>query len=180
MRIDEQLYFAPGIPFGQVDFSGETLPEQIAARVRGFYLEPALLCIQERHGFAAGVLLLSCVDALARWRTGSKKVGKRFKKFARRALASFADENSAERLYATFRNGLIHEGRIKDGAQFSFDLQRTCEEVQGVLVVNPAFLAREIEVALIAFIDELRSSNTLRAQLARRLAEDHQDERRSP
>jgi hypothetical protein len=178
MRIDELLYFAPGITFDQVDFSGERLPEQLAARVRGFYLEPARLCAAAEHGFAAGVVLLACVDALARWTTGSRDVDARFISFAQRELPSFAEGSRAEQLYTAFRNGLVHEGRIKAGAQFSFDFQGTCEDLQGVLVINPTLLAREIDAALTAWVAELRSNRTLRAQLARRLAQDHKDDRR--
>jgi len=178
MRIDEQLFFAPGIPFDQVDFFGAKLPDQLAARVRGFYLEPARLCAEKEHGFAAGTLLLACVDALARWKTGSPQVGERFKEFAEQELPSFSDPSCAERLYTAFRNGLIHEGRIKAGAQFSFDYQCTCEDLGGVLVINPTFLAHEIEAALNAFVAELRSNNALRQRLADRLSRDHKIDRR--
>jgi hypothetical protein len=118
------------------------------------------------------------MDALARWKTGSRNIDERFMTFAQQELISFADESRAEQLYTAFRNGLIHEGRIKAGAQFSFDYPRTCEDLDGVLVINPTFLAKEIEAALKAFVAELRSDHALRAQLARRLAHDHKDDRR--
>ena len=177
MRIGELLFFAPGITFDQVDFSGEELPDQFEHRVRSFYLKPAAVCVEAGFAFAAGVLLLACVDALARMKTGMKKVGKRFRKFARDDLTSFSEGDRAERLYDAFRNGLIHEGRIKDGAQFSFDYQSTVEEMQGVLVINPQLLAQEVEGALKTYIAALRVDKRLRAALIRRLSEDHEADR---
>jgi hypothetical protein len=42
MKIGEFLYFAPGLSFEAVDFSGERLPEQIEYLV-------VLLCAREGH-----------------------------------------------------------------------------------------------------------------------------------
>jgi len=53
-----------------------------------------------------------------------------------------------EALYEIFRNGLIHEGRIKAGAQFSYDIESTVDEPQGILVINPMRLGHEVERAL--------------------------------
>jgi len=41
MRIDDPLYFSPGIRFDEVDFSGRDLPEQFRACLEVFYLRPA-------------------------------------------------------------------------------------------------------------------------------------------
>ena len=179
MRIAELLYFAPGVRFDEVDFYGENLPDQFEHRVRSFYLEPAIMCAEAGAAFAAGVLLLACIDALARMKTGMGKVGTRFKNFALSELASFSDGNRAERLYDAFRNGLIHEGRIKAGAQFSFDIESTVDDLQGVLVINPRRLAHEVERALENYIAELRADKKLRALLVRQITEDHEADRQN-
>src|SRR6185437_113207 len=147
MRIGEFLYFAPGIPFDEVDFSGERLPDQLEKRFRGFYLDPAKNCAEGGHGFATGVLLLSCVDALARMTTLSEGGRGKFERFAREQLPSFANSDRAHRLYETFRNGLVHEARIKSGAQFSFDIEHTVEELHEIFVINPSRLGQEVENA---------------------------------
>lgn len=173
MLINELLYFAPGVTFDKVDFSGEQLPAQLEQRLRGYYIEPAHLCIEKSHGFAAGVILLSCVDALARFKTGIlDQPGSRFVTFVRSELKSFAG-NRAYKLYTAFRNGLVHEGRIKSGAQFSLEAADTVEVIQGVLVVNPKHLAGEIEVALQTYVAQLQADAKLRQALAHRLSEDH-------
>lgn len=155
MRIGDVLYFAPGIPLSQVDLSGPRcgtqLPEQFKRRMAGFYVEPAEQCAQGGHAFAAGVLLVSCIDALARLRFGGE-VGKRFQKFACEALRSFSDDALAKRFYEEFRNGLVHEGRLKNGAQFSLQTRATVEPVDGILLVNPTYLAAEVRSALDAYV----------------------------
>src|SRR5882672_10174553 len=110
LGIDDILYFAPGILFDEVDLGGQQLPEQFRARIEGFYLQPADLCADKDAAFAAGVLVLACIDALARVQIGGG-VGERFKKFAADELPSFKSGDRAARLYHDFRNGLIHEAR---------------------------------------------------------------------
>lgn len=111
MKIGEILYFAPGIRFNEVDMDGPLLPEQFGRRVAGFYIDPSEECASRGHAFACGVLIVSCIDALARIRFGDG-VGRRFCKFALDELKSFSDPDMAERFYDEFRNGLVHEGRL--------------------------------------------------------------------
>jgi hypothetical protein len=99
--------------------------------MNGFYLEPAARCAADRHAFAAGVLLVTCIDALARMRFNNPKVGDRIKRFAREELRSFSASGLATRFYEDFRNGLVHEARIKNGGQFSLDIGSTVERVSG-------------------------------------------------
>lgn len=68
MRVGDILYFAPGFRFDEVDIDGRRLPEQLNRRFVGSYLEPAKECLEHGFSFAAGVLLVSCIDALARLR----------------------------------------------------------------------------------------------------------------
>jgi len=79
MRIGDHLYFAPDITFSNVDITGTTLAQQMGDRIRGFYLEPAHVLIENGHAFASGVMLVVAIDALARLETGSQNVGERFR-----------------------------------------------------------------------------------------------------
>lgn len=115
------LYFAPGIRFNQIDLNGPTLPEQFNCRITGYYIKPAEECCERGQAFAAGVLLVSCIDALARFKFKTNDVGKRFKDFVQQELPSFSNKELAKRFYEDFRNGLIHESRIKLGGQFSLE-----------------------------------------------------------
>jgi len=173
MRVGDLLYFAPGIRFDQVDLDGPGLPEQFRQRIEGLYILPAEECAGRHHAFAAGVLLVSCVDALARLRFGNGVGGERFKKFAREQLKSFASGDLAERLYLEFRNGLVHEARLKEGGQFSLDVGSTVEQLQGLLLVNPRLLAVEVRSALDRYVALLRGEAKELAKLAHTLRQDH-------
>jgi hypothetical protein len=175
MRIDDILYFAPEIPFNAVDFNSPQMPVQFQSRIEGFYLAPARRCVDAGFAFAAGSLAVVCIDALARFQVGGK-VGPRFKAFVRRELRSFASETKARQLYDEFRNGLIHEARIKRGAQFSLDADATITEIGGVLLVNPARLTEEVTEALGNYVDRLVRDSAERRRLARLLVADHADD----
>lgn len=171
MRIGDILFFAPGIRFEHADLSGTDLPRQFECRIAGFYLDPADRCAENGFPFAAGVILVTCIDALARMRYGGG-VGMRFKKFITNELPSFAQGNRADRFYDDFRNGLVHEARIKNGGQFTMDADRTVQSVNGLLLVNPWHLGVELRAALASYVTLLTSSVAERRKLAGRLKAD--------
>jgi len=104
MRIGEILYFAPGIRFDKVDLNGTGLPRQFECRIAGFYLDAADRCAKGSFAFASGVILVSCIDALARLRFNGG-VGARFTKLIINELRSFKSGGLADRFYDEFRNG---------------------------------------------------------------------------
>ncbi len=175
MRIGELLFFAPGLRFDQLELDGAALPEQLQRRIAGYYLEPAEQCSNRGHAFAAGVLLVSCIDALARLRYGGG-VGERFRTFAVEHLASFGDSKLAARFYDEFRNGLVHEARLKHGGQFSLERLSTVEDIGGVLLINPESLAGEVQEALARWVAELSADTTKRATLAATIKTDFADD----
>lgn len=175
MRIDDLLYFAPGIRFDEVDFSGRDLPEQFRERLEGFYLRPASLCADAGAAFAAGVLVLACIDALARIQIGGA-VGERFIKFAAAELPSFNLQERAARLYFEYRNGLIHEARIKKGAQFTLQFDTTLTDLDGVLIINPRSLLHELREALLRFVAHLQSNSEATDSLIAVLRSDHAED----
>ena len=176
-RIQDILYFAPGIRFADLNLQSPGLPRHYRRRMVGLYIEPAEECTARGHAFAGGVLLVTCIDALARVRYGDNEVGRRFKRFARDELQSFATAGLDERFYDSFRNGLVHEGRLKDGAQFSLDVVgQTVEERDGLLLINPELLAGEVRAALDAHVALLDHDASERQRLAQALIRDHQQD----
>jgi hypothetical protein len=67
MRIEDVLFFAPGVPFYAVDPNSPALISQFCVRIEAYYLSPALELAAREEAFPAGVLLASVVDALARY-----------------------------------------------------------------------------------------------------------------
>lgn len=104
-------------------------------------------------------------------------MGRRFKRFVRDNLPSFASAERADCLYDDFRNGLIHEGRIKSGAQFSLDAGDTITDIEGIVLVNPMLLADEVSVALDRFIEVLHGDAVARRRFSDNLSRDHGDDR---
>jgi hypothetical protein len=139
----------------------------------GFYIEPAEKCVRCGYAFAAGVLLISCIDALARFRFGDG-VGRRFRKFLHQEL--HFDDGITQRFYDDFRNGLVHEARLKNGGQFFLETAETVSELDGLLLINPDYLAQEVRAALHAYVTFLSQDDRARERLARILKRDHLDD----
>ena len=173
MRVGDILYFAPGIRFRDVDMKGTGLADQYRDRIIGLYVEPAEACAARGQAFAAGVLLVSCVDARARVRFSDPRVGDRIKRFARTELKSFPNDGLAARFYEDFRNGLVHEARIKEGGQFSLEIGSTVEDLGGLMLINPARLAAELRASIHTYAELLNHDGTARQALADALARDH-------
>jgi hypothetical protein len=168
MRIDDLLYFAPpdgeheGITFEQVRWARSNtdweLPRQIQARVERLYLNPAQRCAAGRDAFAAGLLLLAAIDAMATLAYGVREqVGLRFRRFAEEWLPSFRAPTTANRLYEDFRNGLVHQALIKNRGQFSLEIPDALQMEGAVMVVNPSALEREVRDALARVIEHMES-----------------------
>ena len=175
MKIGDIVYFAPSVKFSGLDLSGKELPEQFDSRIRGFYLEPAEEMADSSHALASGLLVVSCVDALARLRS-TATVGHRFCTWIRDELPSFHDAHIARRFYDEFRNGLVHEARIKNGGQFSLEQAKTVDTGSGVLSINPKYLVSEVGVALQRYIFELKAKPSACNDLLKRLKKDFQYE----
>lgn len=147
MRIGDALLFAPGIPFGELDL--DDVDGTVAAferRVEGFYLEPARRFAADKdHAFACGLLCCAAIDFLARYLRPEREPEARFIAWLRAYVPAFLPENHAKRFYVDFRHGLVHEGRVKNAGQFSFDFPDKvilCEDQ--VMTVNPALLVDAI------------------------------------
>jgi hypothetical protein len=153
MRISDHIYFAPNVKFSQLSPDRGLLLSQYCARIEGYYLFPARALAEEGHAFASGLVLVSCIDALARIESDSASdVRQRFLSWVTQHLSSFSDENLAKRLYDDFRNGIVHESRVKNGSQFSLERSATVSKLGEILVINPLSLALEVEEALQDFI----------------------------
>jgi hypothetical protein len=169
MRIGDYLYFAPGVRFSQLDLSGPGIAEQYEARIRGFYLDPAYELACARHAFASGLLLVACIDALAglRYKCG---MGQRFKQWLKEELAGcFTDDDARESFYEDFRNGLVHEARIKKGGEFSLEQGTTVTACGGSPRINPLHLWKEVSAALSAYVKTLREDEAERTKFVANL-----------
>ncbi len=159
-RIADELYFAPNVRFTQVDLTGATLPEQFDARIRGFYLESAFALADAEQSFASGVLLVVTIDAIARLDGTKVKVGERIRDWCERRLPSLSTFDMRERFNADFRNGLVHEARVKNGSEFDLKAGQPAILAGSRLIINPRRLADEVSSGLATFIATLKSDET--------------------
>jgi len=164
MRIADILYFSPDYKFSHLKWDDKkTLIDAFKDRVKGFYLEPAKKLNEDKNGFATGVLCVTTIDFLARIATTeTDKVEKRILEWLKANIEEFREadpdaprQTLANRLYDEFRNGLVHEGRIKNAGQFSYDFQELVEVGDGIMVVNPDRLLNAINSSFERYIDQI-------------------------
>jgi hypothetical protein len=168
-RIAEKLYFAPKITFADLDTArGERLPTQFRQRMAGFYLNPAVDLAAERHAFAAGVLVVCAIDALALFTTGSGDVTGRITAFCRN-IPELADEETARIFCESFRHGLVHHARVMDGNEFSNDIKKIAVRNGQHLAVHPLLLAKKVIEMLDDYVEQLDRNPAAKAAFLKKI-----------
>lgn len=165
MRVRDIVYFSPKYRFIDLEWGNkENLVLAFTDRVEGFYLTPARQLNDAGQAFASGVICVTTVDFLARIQTGEEKVGQRIEKWLVDNLSAFAGPDPqnpkrtlAQRFCGEFRNGLVHEGRIKNGGQFSYDDTDLVRIVEPVMIVNPNTLLEGISDSFYRYIKKVSS-----------------------
>lgn len=176
MRQGDDLYFAPGIKFSEVQLDDPRFVDQLHARLDGLYLAPVRNCLEHKQWFAAGLLLIALIDFMSGMHRSSQELrGRRvradFETYTQEKLSSSGLSDHAHRFYTDFRDGLTHQGMIKNAGEFSDNWPQTARVECGRLCINPMYLLREVEAALAKELKELRGSPTKRIKAANRLAE---------
>lgn len=180
---DGKLYFAPDVLWSEVELSDdEKFRGQLCSRFHGFYFRPAQYLLEkgESDDFAARLLILSAFDAIARlWVDDPSSVAGRFKStfndFAPDVLGEKIAPQWAATVYENYRNGLVHEARIKSAARFDLNAATCVEEMNGICVVNPRCLLSIAEAALKGLVSETNVAR-FRANAVPLLQEDFEGE----
>lgn len=177
MKIGDILYFSPKYKFIELDWNDkEGLIKAFEDRVSEYYLKPIEEFNKRRYGFASGVLSVTTIDFLARIATRKEKVEKEdFKAWLEDNIDGFNYE-LATKLYEDFRCGLIHEGRIKNCGQFSYDIGDLIWLEDGVMIVNPELLIERIKNAFKNFIRKIREDDEAFQSFKETLKRDFQDD----
>lgn len=148
-----------------IDKPDKSLIEAFKERVEDFYLAPVKTLNDAEKAFAAGVLSVSAIDFLARYYTKSEKVGERFIIWLQEYIPEFSgNKEAAERFYNDFRNGLVHEGRVKEGSYFTYkddEFGELYKIYDGIMLVNPVLLHAAILTALYRYIDDLDKNDDI-------------------
>ncbi|NVM22838.1 MAG: hypothetical protein HWN68_13785 [Desulfobacterales bacterium] len=166
MRIGDIVYFSPNRKLIDLKWDDkDNLVAAFADRVEGFYLTPARQLNDAKQAFATGVICVTTIDFLAKIQTGEEVVWKRNKQWLEDNLPAFAEPDPqnpskrtlAKRFYEEFRNGLVHEGRIKNAGQFSYDYPGLVEIRGPVMIVNPGILLAGISESFIRYMKNVSS-----------------------
>jgi len=176
MRKGDILYFSPNYRFDQINWDNKK--EVIKAfrdRVMGFYCNPAKILNESKHAFGAGVLCVTTIDFLAKITTNLEKVGQRIKKWLTENMRDF-DETSAQRFYEEFRNGLVHEGRIKKCGQFSYNFDELLHLENDRMIVNPNLLLENIIKSLNSYLIEVQNNDFIFQQFKCALIKNFQED----
>lgn len=162
MRIENCVYFSPNYKFTDLEWSDENnLVEAFKDRVENYYLQPARQLNDAGHAFASGVISVTTIDFLAGIQTGEEAVGSRIEKWLKTNLEGFQSNenisnfgNTAQRFSKEFRNGLVHEGRIKNGGQFSYEYEQLVRILSPVMIVNPTILVNGISTSFHRYMEK--------------------------
>ena len=166
--LNNELYFAKNLKFSELDWNDKNaLIDAFKKRVETFYLEPAekLNEIEDAfYAFAEGVLCVSTIDLLACVTISCNRNDGRFEKWVETNIIEFRNPNPdkpgeklAHRFYDEFRNGLVHEGRIKNCGQFSYKFKELCTMMKGAMLVNPNSLLETINKSFCAYISKVET-----------------------
>jgi hypothetical protein len=168
MQIDNELYFAPEIR--HLDWTDVyNLIDAFYRRVMGYYLSPARILTDMNEAFGAGVLCVTTIDFLASIEENTtSKVGDRFERWLINRIPKFdipdpliPQQTLACRFYKDFRNGLVHEGRIKNAGQFTLSNDSLIAFERYAMIINPIYLVDWIEDGLSNYRDELLADGSL-------------------
>jgi len=175
MRKGDKLYFSTEDSFADLNWDNkDALLEAFQDRVREFYIEPIKeLNEQKKRPFAVGVLCVVTIDFLARIETSQDGVPKRFEYWVENNIEEFYTPNLniplqefANRFYKEFRNGLVHEGRIKKAGQFSYNYNVLVkfDKVNGtkpIMIINPKFLQEAISKSFEKYIKKVQNEESI-------------------
>jgi len=128
-------------------------------------------------------LCATTIDFLARITIRADNVGERIERWLRKYITKFnqkvPDNRSrtlARRFYEEFRNGLVHEGRIKNCGQFSDNFSELIHMEDEIMVINPVLLLEEIKTSFETYMDNLENDTSLFHQFRCALIRDFGDD----
>ena len=178
MRAGDKLHFSPKYIFAELDFDNEEmLLKTFKDRVYGFYLDPAKLLDERKFGFGCGLLCVATIDSLARVVFPEKnEAGERIEEWLKDNIDEFKKEDFAIRFYKDFRCGLVHEGRIKNPGEFSYESTKIVSRDDEIIRINPGILLRKIEESFERYLSELEKNPNTFSKFKGRLKKDFGEE----
>jgi hypothetical protein len=162
LREGDKLHFSPKYIFADIDFDDRVkLINAFNDRAYGFYLNPAKLLDNNQLGFACGLMCAATIDFLARLIYQGSPSKLRIENWLKDNIKEFNNENLAVRFYKDFRCGIVHEGRIKNPGEFSYQSNQIVTTKDGIIRINPGLLLRKIEHSLTEYLTMIQRDSAV-------------------
>ena len=164
MNVRDIIYFSPSIRIEDLDFDNrEHIIDAFAERISSYYIRPAEILNNSRCAFATGIILMSTIDAINNYKNN---IAHRIEQFIidteEFQYYGDKDQNSIRSEFRdSLRNGVVHEGRVKNGGQFSYEIPFNFVYQEGFLVINPDRLYNRVNIYFEQFINDLRNDNQI-------------------
>lgn len=161
------MFFSKRLQFSDVTWTDEAqVVDALFDRIDSYFIVPARALAGAGDGFACGLISVCTIDFVAKYCfPNEKEVGVRFCHWVDDNLPEFRRGGFGRRLYDDFRNGLVHEGRIKEGSSFVLEGPNLVMEKQGFTVVHAARLLSAIEGAIQAWYKDVTNNTAHRSEL---------------
>jgi len=168
MRVGDILYFSPKYKFSVLNWDDKKiLIDAFKDRVEGFYIKPIKKLNGDENVFAAGVLCVTTIDFLARITIGANTVGERIEQWFGKWITEFSQKDPdnqnitlGKRFCKEFRNGLVHEGRIKNCGQFSNNFSELIHMEDKIMVINSVLLLEAIKTSFETYMDNVENDTS--------------------
>lgn len=163
MRVEDIIYFSPNHKTPDLDLNdGNKLMEAFIDRVEGFYLRPAEKLTDEFDAFAKGVLILTAIDFIGEFFIRTESAN-RIKAFCSelpsiKKLDNKESKRQVKIINDDYRNGLIHEGRIKNLGQFVDVVKDLFISGEGNSMINPTIMVNETRLTFYKYVAEIKES----------------------
>lgn len=174
MLIQDMLYYATNITFNALlSYKPAEIIDAFESRITDYYLGPAGMLNKNGMAFGAGDLIFDAIDAIARYELHGGSVGKHFKEWINK-LPDFKKLTWAEleRVYDEFRNGVTHEARIKNGGQFTYDIDKAVEIRGGIVLVNPSLLLNQVAEEFKNSIYSIKANEKEQIKISKQIKDD--------
>lgn len=181
MRVKDIIYFSPKYSIQSIDFNDKViLIDAFCDRIENYYIKPAQGLNSQECAFAAGVMLMTTIEAISAF-TLSGAVSTKIKKFCLQIPDISKQKKEyqdlfAEKVWTDFRNGLVHEGRIKNGSQFCYDYPFLEIIDADCLILNPKYLSSEVESYFAKILEQLKTDTGAYSIFKQRFSTSFQDE----
>lgn len=186
MRFEDEIYFSKNHQWGSINIDdGNDLLNKFKDRVQTLYLEQVTILNKADsyyNSFAVGVLLFSVIDCLGGYLTTHNGFENHLQMFLKESEEFNSEKKDAQRSISkkirnSFRNGLVHNGRVKDSCQFDYDFDDKLFVLQDeILIINNKYLEELVINVFEKFIQSVKTNNKEMSKFVNRFKNDFADE----